>query len=889
MRGLSLAAASAGAVAAAAIIKFGRDSVKAYSESQDAQARLSDAYARFPRLADASQASLGRLNTELSKKTRFDDDATASAQALLASFKLTGQQITQLTPLLQDYAAKTGKDLPKASKDLGRAILGQGRALKVIGLDFKDTGSAAGNFEQLMGGLRTQVGGFAEKEGRTAAGQAAILSNQFGELEEQVGAKLTPALLKGGDALLKVIGFIDRNSSVIGPLTVGVAGLAGAIWSVNKASSGIDSAKRAWDTLSGAIGRAGGAAGAGRAKFAGMASLLGGPWVLALTAGAGALAFYAKKQADSRARVEELRGALDQQTGAITRNARELAFKNLQDRGAIDSAKALGLSLQDVTDAALGNRTAMARIQSVINGAGQAAADMAGSEGDAAEAARDHARSAITLQDALGDQNTELRRARAGLKDAAAAGVIAEGAMGGVADAATDQAAAVNDSTEALKKNARAILGLRGNENDYEAAIDDANEALKDNGKTLDRHTEKGRANRAALDKVAASTLDWRDAVKEAGGSQKTQNRITELGREQLVKMGQRFGMTEKDARSYGRAVLGLPKRHTTDIKADTRDAIAGLKNFKYQANRNLDGIGDESITIKVRLPTAAKDWINYRSGERGDGYGITGRPPVTGGPSGDGFGVSVRPSVDSPSGGQWRGFDRKISSRMESLSDDLDTFLTRRVSQAAMMMGGGSAGGGWKRQWALVHAMFPNARLHSAYRPGARTTSGSQSYHAVGRAIDVTPSMAIFNWIRSNYGARTKELIYSPAGGRQIHNGRNHYYTGAVRRMHFKHLHWAYDRGGVATGSGWIPKVTSAPERVLSPGQTRAFDGLVRVLDRRPTVVQSVGQAGSIDYARLGDHVVKAFVRAGVSVQMDGRAVGRVIGGQADLYGRGG
>jgi hypothetical protein len=53
--------------------------------------------------------------------------------------------------------------------------------------------------------------------------------------------------------------------------------------------------------------------------------------------------------------------------------------------------------------------------------------------------------------------------------------------------------------------------------------------------------------------------------------------------------------------------------------------------------------------------------------------------------------------------------------------------------------------------------------------------------------------------------------------------------------------------------------------------------------------VVQAAGQSEGIDYARLGDHVVKAFVRAGVSVQMDGRAVGRVIGGQADLYGRGG
>lgn len=43
---------------------------------------------------------------------------------------------------------------------------------------------------------------------------------------------------------------------------------------------------------------------------------------------------------------------------------------------------------------------------------------------------------------------------------------------------------------------------------------------------------------------------------------------------------------------------------------------------------------------------------------------------------------------------------------------------------------------------------------------------------------------------------------------------------------------HW-YDDGGVMSGPGMIAKRTAAPERVLSPAQTRSFDRLVRVLDR--------------------------------------------------------
>jgi hypothetical protein len=42
-----------------------------------------------------------------------------------------------------------------------------------------------------------------------------------------------------------------------------------------------------------------------------------------------------------------------------------------------------------------------------------------------------------------------------------------------------------------------------------------------------------------------------------------------------------------------------------------------------------------------------------------------------------------------------------------------------------------------------------------------------------------------------------------------------------------------AFDEGGIATGIGFLPKNTLAPERVLSPRQTNSFDRLVNLLDR--------------------------------------------------------
>jgi hypothetical protein len=148
---------------------------------------------------------------------------------------LTGKQVAELTPLLADYAAKTGTDIPTAAEQLGKGMLGNGKALKSVGIDFKDTGTVGDNFTQIMGGLRTQVGGFAEGEGKTAAGQSEILKNQFGELQETVGKTLVPILQKLAEIGLQVVGWIQDNIGVVGPLVAAIAAVVAVQWLWNAA------------------------------------------------------------------------------------------------------------------------------------------------------------------------------------------------------------------------------------------------------------------------------------------------------------------------------------------------------------------------------------------------------------------------------------------------------------------------------------------------------------------------------------------------------------------------------------------------------------------------------------------------------------------------------
>jgi len=124
-----------------------------------------------------------------------------------------------------------------------------------------------------------------------------------------------------------------------------------------------------------------------------------------------------------------------------------------------------------------------------------------------------------------------------------------------------------------------------------------------------------------------------------------------------------------------------------------------------------------------------------------------------------------------------------------------------------------------------------------SGYRPGSITASGNMSYHAAGRAIDMVPAaMSTFDAARRAF-PDALELIFSPAGSRQLKNGQPHLYGGAVKAMHFNHVHLArsmggtlpqFDKGGLLQpGLSTVYNGTGRPEPVLTSGQ---WDDVARV-----------------------------------------------------------
>ncbi|MEU4218122.1 hypothetical protein [Actinoplanes sp. NPDC026623] len=150
----------------------------------------------------------------------------------------------------------------------------------------------------------------------------------------------------------------------------------------------------------------------------------------------------------------------------------------------------------------------------------------------------------------------------------------------------------------------------------------------------------------------------------------------------------------------------------------------------------------------------------------------------------------------------------------------------------------GSSRGGiGAAAMMRILHGPFPDLPLISGYRPGAITVTGNRSYHGMdaangehGRAVDVPPLMRVFDWIHHAF-PDSRELIFTPAVKRQIHNGEPHVYSGAVAANHYNHVHWAlrdggilpalYDNGGyLPPGLSVVANGTGRPEPVLTDSQ---------------------------------------------------------------------
>lgn len=164
----------------------------------------------------------------------------------------------------------------------------------------------------------------------------------------------------------------------------------------------------------------------------------------------------------------------------------------------------------------------------------------------------------------------------------------------------------------------------------------------------------------------------------------------------------------------------------------------------------------------------------------------------------------------------------------------DVVTGVVKKLNPFGDGLGIPKGGGGSAALMGANAALGPFASIGAKYglsvssgrRPGSITSSGNVSYHSTGEAIDEAGSpagmLAYFKYLRSRFGGRLAELIYTP-GGLGIKNGKPYRYTGQVAADHFDHVHVAFDTGKPGVGDG-IGRLRRAPFTGDGIGQIKSL-----------------------------------------------------------------
>lgn len=185
----------------------------------------------------------------------------------------------------------------------------------------------------------------------------------------------------------------------------------------------------------------------------------------------------------------------------------------------------------------------------------------------------------------------------------------------------------------------------------------------------------------------------------------------------------------------------------------------------------------------------------------------------------------------------------------------------------------GAGAGMGYQTMTAMVQQAFPGLRITSGYRsPGANAAVGGAkgSYHMQGRAIDVVPAtMDTFNKMLALF-PNARELIYTPAGNRQLQNGKPFSnWSAGVKAQHYNHIHAAMANGGTV-----FPSKGGTIVQVAEAGQAERIEPL----DDNGLSDRDKAWAAEFTKGMRGNTVINVYQQPGEDADALARKLSRII-----------
>lgn len=357
-------------------------------------------------------------------------------------------------------------------------------------------------------------------------------------------------------------------------------------------------------------------------------SLLGGPWGIALTVAGAALSAFISQQQKAKAASEQLESALE--SGSDVASEIAGAYQDMSSGGVklttwLDEA---GISLTDMTSAAMGNEAALKRVNKQIK-----EIDKPGIGGTAAAAIKKALKEESKAYDDAAKKANEKSKAA---KNAVDADGKSASAAKEAASANKELGSSASDASSQIDDLVQALFGLESGNLTADQAVDQLNQKIgelsdtcKDNGvvfdqngNLLDRFSEKGTKTKQALEDIASSAQNAAEKILKQGestgfssGEIERANGVLQDARDAIIRQAEASGMSEQAANALAdrwglssdsiKASIDNIKKTADNNKAKLDVDDSKAKKKTKDSETNLDKFGKK--IAKAKLDADAK------------------------------------------------------------------------------------------------------------------------------------------------------------------------------------------------------------------------------------------------------------------------------------------
>lgn len=348
-------------------------------------------------------------------------------------------------------------------------------------------------------------------------------------------------------------------------------------------------------------------------------NLLGGPWGIALTVAGVALSAFISRQQKAKEAAEQLQSALE--AGSNISETIAGAYQDMSSGGVklttwLDKA---GISLTDMTSAAMGNEAALKRVNKQIK-----EIDKPGIGGTAAAAIKKALKEESKAYDDASKKANEKSKAA---KNAVDADGKSASAAKEAASANKELGSSASDASSQIDDLVQALFGLESGNLNADQAVDQLNQKIgelsdtcKDNGvvfdqsgNLLDRFSEQGTKTKQALEDIASSAQNAAEKILKQGestgfssGEIERANGVLQDARDAIIRQAEASGMSEQAANALA------------DRWGLSSDSIkASIDNIKKTADNNKAKLDVDDSKAKSKTDNAKKnvDSVNKAKG----------------------------------------------------------------------------------------------------------------------------------------------------------------------------------------------------------------------------------------------------------------------------------